>query len=153
RFLGVHLTRGVDGGVRVGPNAVPALSREGYDRRAVRPRGLASSLTRPGCWQLARRRWRSRTGALRRSPTRPACSRAVRRLLPAVTEEDLVPAAAGVRAQAVLRDGTLVDDFLIRQTPRAVHVLNAPSPAATACLPIGREVARRALAALAEGAR
>ncbi|MGW7223919.1 L-2-hydroxyglutarate oxidase [Streptomyces sp. NPDC054826] len=152
-FLGVHLTRGVDGGVHVGPNAVPALAREGYDRRTVRPRELASTLTWPGSWQLARRHWRYGAGELHRSLSKPAFTRAVRRLLPAVTEEDLVPAAAGVRAQAVLRDGTLVDDFLIRQTPRAVHVLNAPSPAATACLPIGREVARRALAALAEGAR
>ncbi|NEA84877.1 L-2-hydroxyglutarate oxidase [Streptomyces sp. SID7958] len=152
-FLGVHLTRGVDGGVHVGPNAVPALAQEGYDRRTVRPRELASTLTWPGSWQLARRHWRYGAGELHRSLSKPAFTRAVRRLLPAVTEEDLVPAAAGVRAQAVLRDGTLVDDFLIRQTPRAVHVLNAPSPAATACLPIGREVARRALAALAEGAR
>ncbi|MFC8986342.1 L-2-hydroxyglutarate oxidase [Streptomyces sp. NPDC057115] len=152
-FLGVHLTRGVDGGVHVGPNAVPALAREGYDRRTVRPRELASTLTWPGSWQLARRHWRYGAGELHRSLSKPAFTRAVRRLLPAVTEEDLVPAAAGVRAQAVLRDGTLVDDFLIRETPRAVHVLNAPSPAATACLPIGREVARRALAALAEGAR
>ncbi|MYS26754.1 L-2-hydroxyglutarate oxidase, partial [Streptomyces sp. SID7804] len=78
---------------------------------------------------------------------------AVRRLLPAVRAEDLVPAPAGVRAQAVLRDGTLVDDFLIEETARAVHVLNAPSPAATACLPIGREVARRALAGLAAAGR
>ncbi|NEC26866.1 L-2-hydroxyglutarate oxidase [Streptomyces sp. SID8111] len=152
-FLGVHLTRGVDGGVHVGPNAVPALAREGYDRRTVRPRELASTLTWPGSWQLARRHWRYGAGELHRSLSKPAFTRAVRRLLPAVTEEDLVPAAAGVRAQAVLRDGTLVDDFLIRETPRAVHVLNAPSPAATACLPIGREVARRALAALAEEAR
>ncbi|WP_344013975.1 L-2-hydroxyglutarate oxidase [Streptomyces thermospinosisporus] len=147
-FLGVHLTRGTDGGVHVGPNAVPALAREGYDWRTVRPRELAGTLAWPGAWQLARRHWRYGAGELHRSLSRSAFTEAVRRLLPAVTEDDLVPAAAGVRAQAVLRDGTLADDFLIQQTPRAVHVLNAPSPAATASLPIGREIARRALAAL-----
>ncbi|NED23048.1 L-2-hydroxyglutarate oxidase, partial [Streptomyces sp. SID9913] len=91
-FLGVHLTRGVDGGVHVGPNAVPALAREGYDRRTVRPRELASTLTWPGSWQLARRHWRYGAGELHRSLSKPAFTRAVRRLLPAVTEEDLVPA-------------------------------------------------------------
>ncbi|NJP52004.1 L-2-hydroxyglutarate oxidase [Streptomyces sp. SBST2-5] len=147
-FLGVHLTRGTDGGVHVGPNAVPALAREGYDWRTVRPRELAGTLAWPGAWQLARRHWRYGAGELHRSLSRSAFTEAVRRLLPAVTEDDLVPAAAGVRAQAVLRDGTLADDFLIQRTPRAVHVLNAPSPAATASLPIGREIARRALAGL-----
>ncbi|WP_424879428.1 L-2-hydroxyglutarate oxidase [Streptomyces sp. SLBN-8D4] len=147
-FLGVHLTRGIDGGVHIGPNAVPALAREGYDWRTVRPRELGATLAWPGSWQIARRHWRYGTGELRRSVSRRAFTTAVRRLLPAVTPDDLVPSAAGVRAQAVLRDGTLVDDFLIREGPRAVHVLNAPSPAATASLPIGREVARRALEAL-----
>ncbi|MFF7641459.1 L-2-hydroxyglutarate oxidase [Streptomyces canus] len=147
-FLGVHLTRGIDGGVHIGPNAVPALAREGYDWRTVRPRELGATLAWPGSWQIARRHWRYGTGELRRSVSRRAFTTAVRRLLPAVTPDDLVPSAAGVRAQAVLRDGTLVDDFLIREGPRAVHVLNAPSPAATASLPIGREVARRALETL-----
>ncbi|MFF8596601.1 L-2-hydroxyglutarate oxidase [Streptomyces sp. NPDC015220] len=148
-FLGVHLTRGIDGGVHIGPNAVPALAREGYGWGVVRPRELAGTLGWPGSWRIARRHWRYGAGELRRSVSKAAFAQAVRRLLPVVTEEDLVPAAAGVRAQAVLRDGTLVDDFLIREGARAVHVLNAPSPAATASLPIGREVARRALAALA----
>ncbi len=147
-FLGVHLTRGIDGEVHLGPNAVPALAREGYGWTTVRPRELASTLAWPGSWQIARRHWRYGAGELRRSLSKSAFTRAVRRMLPAVTEEDLVPAAAGVRAQAVLRDGTLVDDFLIREGARTVHVLNAPSPAATASLPIGREVARRALSAL-----
>ncbi|MEU9732382.1 L-2-hydroxyglutarate oxidase [Streptomyces sp. NPDC048002] len=149
-FLGVHLTRGVDGEVHVGPNAVPALAREGYDWGTVRPQDLALTLGWPGAWAMARRHWRYGAGELRRSLSRSAFTAAVRRLLPAVTEDDLVPAAAGVRAQAVLRDGTLVDDFLIREGARTVHVLNAPSPAATASLPIGREVARRALAVLAD---
>ncbi|MFE9446433.1 L-2-hydroxyglutarate oxidase [Streptomyces sp. NPDC006602] len=148
-FLGVHLTRGMDGGVHIGPNAVPALAREGYGWGVVRPREVAGTLGWPGAWRMARRHWRYGAGELRRSVSKGAFVEAVRRLLPAVEEEDLVPAAAGVRAQAVLRDGSLVDDFLIREGARAVHVLNAPSPAATASLPVGREVARRALAALA----
>ncbi|MER7201858.1 hydroxyglutarate oxidase [Streptomyces sp. CB01635] len=147
-FLGVHLTRGIDKSVHVGPNAVPALALEGYDWSTVRPRELGATLAWPGSWRIARRHWRYGAGELRRSVSRDAFTAAVRRLLPAVTADDLVPAPAGVRAQAVLRDGTLVDDFLIREAPRTVHVLNAPSPAATASLPIGREVARRALAAL-----
>ncbi|MEV7773125.1 L-2-hydroxyglutarate oxidase [Kitasatospora sp. NPDC086791] len=158
-FLGVHLTRGIHGDVHVGPNAVPALAREGYDWRTVRPRDLAGTLAFPGTWRIARRHWRYELGELHRSLSKRAFTTAVRRLLPAVSAEDLVPAAAGVRAQAVARDGSLLDDFAFagfdpadpRSPRRAVHVLNAPSPAATASLPIGREVARRALAALAAG--
>nr|WP_202459641.1 L-2-hydroxyglutarate oxidase [Streptomyces sp. SID1328] len=144
-FLGVHLTRGLDGGVHVGPNAVPALAREGYGWGVVRPRELAATAGWPGAWALARRHWRYGAGELRRSLSKPAFLDAVRRLVPGVEERDLVRAPAGVRAQAVTRDGALVDDFLIREGARAVHVLNAPSPAATASLPIGREVSRRTL--------
>lgn len=147
-FLGVHLTRGIDGDVHIGPNAVPALAREGYGWGVVRPSEVGATVAWPGVWRMARRHWRYGAGELRRSVSRGAFAEAVRRLLPAVTLDDLVPAAAGVRAQAVLRDGALVDDFLIREGARAVHVLNAPSPAATASLPIGREVARRALGVL-----
>lgn len=147
-FLGVHLTRGIGGGVHVGPNAVPALAREGYGWGVVRPRDLADELAWPGSWRMAARHWRYGAGEIRRSVSKSAFAEAVRRLLPAVTAADLVASAAGVRAQAVLRDGTLVDDFLIQEAPRTVHVLNAPSPAATASLPIGREIAGRALAAL-----
>ncbi|MFI5875775.1 L-2-hydroxyglutarate oxidase [Streptomyces sp. NPDC051445] len=148
-FLGVHLTRGIDGGVHIGPNAVPALAREGYGWGVVRPREAMATATWPGVWRMGRQHWRYGVGELRRSVSKGAFVDAVRRLLPAVEEADLVRATAGVRAQAVLRDGGLVDDFLIREGARAVHVLNAPSPAATASLPIGREVARRALGALA----
>jgi L-2-hydroxyglutarate oxidase len=144
-FLGVHLTRGIDGGVHIGPNAVPALAREGYGWGVVRPRELAGTVAWPGSWAIARRHWRYGAGELRRSVSKGAFLEAVRRLLPGAEAGDLVPAPAGVRAQAVLRDGTLVDDFLIREGARAVHVLNAPSPAATASLPIGREVGRRVL--------
>jgi L-2-hydroxyglutarate oxidase len=147
-FLGVHLTRGIDGGVHIGPNAVPALAREGYGWGTVRPRELAGTLAWPGSWAIARRHWRYGAGELHRSVSRAAFLGAVRRLLPGVQATDLVRAPAGVRAQAVLRDGTLVDDFLIREGARAVHVLNAPSPAATASLPIGREIGRRALGML-----
>ncbi|UQX02163.1 L-2-hydroxyglutarate oxidase [Streptomyces sp. RerS4] len=144
-FLGVHLTRGIGGGVHVGPNAVPALAREGYGWGTIRPRDLADELTWPGSWRMAGRHWRYGAGEIHRSLSKRAFTEAVRRLLPAVTEADLTPAKAGVRAQAVLRDGTLVDDFLIREAPRTVHVLNAPSPAATASLPIGQEIATRTL--------
>ncbi|WP_234346947.1 L-2-hydroxyglutarate oxidase, partial [Streptomyces rimosus] len=147
-FLGVHLTRGIDGSVHIGPNAVPALAREGYDWRTVRPADLAGTLAYPGSWHIARRHWRYGAGELHRSLSRRAFTEAVRRLLPAIREEDLRPSPAGVRAQAVLPDGTLADDFLITETPSIVHVLNAPSPAATASLPIGREIAGRALGML-----
>lgn len=150
-FLGVHLTRGIEDTVHIGPNAVPALAREGYTRSKLSPRDLASSLSYPGAWRIARRHWRYGAAELHHSLSKPAFTSAVRRLLPEITESDLRPALAGIRAQAVLRDGTLVDDFLFAQGPRTVHVLNAPSPAATASLPIGREIARRALAAAAGG--
>ncbi|GAA2740132.1 L-2-hydroxyglutarate oxidase [Kitasatospora cinereorecta] len=158
-FLGVHLTRGIHGDVHVGPNAVPALAREGYDWRTVRLRDLAETVRFPGTWQIARRHWRYEVGELHRSLSKRAFTAAVRRLLPAVGEADLVPAGAGVRAQAVAADGSLLDDFAFAgfdpadpgSARRVVHVLNAPSPAATASLGIGREVARRALAALEAG--
>ncbi|WP_190108390.1 L-2-hydroxyglutarate oxidase [Streptomyces cinnamoneus] len=148
-FLGVHLTRGIDGTVHVGPNAVPALAREGYGWGVVRPGDLAGTVAFPGTWRMARRHWRYGAGEVRRSLSKGSFTEAVRRLLPEVRADDLIPAPSGVRAQAVLRDGTLVDDFLFAESPRMVHVLNAPSPAATASLPIGREVARRVLAGLA----
>ncbi|KJY41786.1 hydroxyglutarate oxidase [Streptomyces sp. NRRL B-1568] len=147
-FLGVHLTRGIDGRVHVGPNAVPALAREGYGWGVVRPRELAGTVAYPGAWRIARRHWRYGAGEVRRSLSKRAFTEAVRRLLPEVSEGELIPAPSGVRAQAVLQDGTLVDDFLFAESARMVHVLNAPSPAATASLPIGREVARRVLAGL-----
>nr|WSX78699.1 L-2-hydroxyglutarate oxidase [Streptomyces sp. NBC_00899] len=147
-FLGVHLTRDVHGGVHLGPNAVPALAREGYGRWTVRPRDLAGTAAYPGTWRIARRHWRQEAGEVLRSVSKRAFTANARRLLPALRPADLRPAPAGVRAQAVLPDGTLVDDFRFAGSPPFVHVLNAPSPAATAALPIGREVAGRVLAAL-----
>jgi L-2-hydroxyglutarate oxidase len=140
-FLGVHLTRGLDGVVHLGPNAVPALAREGYRRRDVSARDLADSLRYPGAWRLARRYGRVGAGEMVRSLVGRSFVAAVRRMLPDVRAEDLRPAPAGVRAQAVGRDGRLVDDFLFRRTGAVLHVLNAPSPAATASLLIGRRIA------------
>ena len=146
-FLGVHATRGVDGHVHAGPNAVLALAREGYSWGTVRPRELARSLTYPGMIKVARQHWRYGLGEVRRSLSKRAMVRQIQRMLPEVRAQDLVPAGAGVRAQAVRADGTLLDDFLFAeqgQGPGAVlHVLNAPSPAATAALPIGREILER----------
>jgi L-2-hydroxyglutarate oxidase len=146
-FLGVHATRGVDGHVHVGPNAVLALAREGYAWGTVRPAELARALAYPGLLRLARRHWRYGLGEVRRSLSRPAMAERVRRLLPDVRAEHLEPAGAGVRAQAVRPDGALVDDFLFVEQGKGagsvLHVLNAPSPAATAALPIGREILAR----------
>lgn len=149
-FLGVHLTRGVDGSVHIGPNAVPALRREGYRWRQVSARDLAGTLSYRGFWRLARANWRDGAMEVRRSLSRRLFAEAARRLVPDVREEDLRPAAAGVRAQAVAADGRLVDDFLVVETPTALHVLNAPSPAATASLPIGAELADRVVARLGD---
>jgi (S)-2-hydroxyglutarate dehydrogenase len=148
-FLGVHLTRGISGDVHVGPNAVLALRREGYSWAQVAPRELAATLAYPGMWRIAGRHWRYGAGEMLRSVVKPAMVRAVRRMLPEVTAADLVRAPAGVRAQAVRPDGDLVDDFLITGGERTVHVLNAPSPAATAALPIGDEIATRVTRRLA----
>ena len=140
-FLGVHLTRGVDGGVHAGPNAVPALAREGYTWGDVNLIDLAGTLGYPGFWRLARRHHRSGLAEVGRSLSSRRFADSVRRLVPELREEDLVPAPAGVRAQAVRPDGTLVDDFLVERHGRVVHLLNAPSPAATASLEIARHVA------------
>lgn len=140
-FLGVHLTPTVDGRVEAGPNAVLALSRHGYRWRALSPRDLAAALTYPGFWRMAGRHWRYGAGEVRRSLSRRAFLREVRRLVPGLGPRDLRRGGAGVRAQAVARDGSLVDDFRIAEQERAVHVLNAPSPAATAALAIGEEIA------------
>nr|WP_103501123.1 L-2-hydroxyglutarate oxidase [Streptomyces sp. SM14] len=150
-FLGVHLTRAPDGSVHAGPNAVPAASREGYRRTTLSVEDIAETVRYPGTRRLAARHWRTGTVELRRSLSRHAFAAAVRRLLPAITAEDLLPAPAGVRAQAVLPDGTLADDFRFAEGPHTVHVLNAPSPAATAAFPIGREIAARVLGRLAGG--
>lgn len=140
-FLGVHLSPMVDGRITVGPNAVLGLAREGYRRGTVSARDLRELASYPGTWRMARREWRTGLGELRDSWWRRGYLRRVQRYCPSLTLDDLRPHPAGIRAQAVRRDGSLVDDFEIVSTDRQVHVLNAPSPAATSALPIGREIA------------
>jgi len=145
-FLGIHLTRGLDGVVHVGPNAVPALAREGYSWRVVSARDLAETLGYRGSWLLARKYGRVGAHEVTRSLIGRSLLKAAREMLPDLTMRDLRPSMSGVRAQAVARDGRLVDDFLFRRAGAVLHVLNAPSPAATACLPIGAHIARELLA-------
>jgi L-2-hydroxyglutarate oxidase len=136
-FLGVHFTKMIDGGVECGPNAVLAFSREGYTKLRVNLRDLAGSLTYPGFLRLAAKYWRTGAGEMWRSVSKRAFVHALSRLVPEIRSEHLDPAPAGVRAQALARDGSMVDDFLIDEGQRIVNVLNAPSPAATSSLRIG----------------
>jgi L-2-hydroxyglutarate oxidase len=142
-FLGVHLTRGIDGNVHVGPNAVLAFAREGYEWRQFDVRHLRETLGFSGFRRFAFRHWRFGLDEMTRSLSARRFTAAVRRLVPEIEREDLVPSRSGVRAQAIGADGELVDDFVIHSAGRAVHVLNAPSPAATASLEIGAEITRR----------
>ncbi|MFD2418161.1 L-2-hydroxyglutarate oxidase [Amycolatopsis pigmentata] len=141
-FLGVHLTRMLDGSVHAGPNAVLALRREGYRWRDISPADLAGVARFPGTWRLARK-YAFPTGLdeVRRSLSKRRFAASLARLVPAVGPDDIVRHGSGVRAQALLPDGSLVDDFLIETAPNQVHVLNAPSPAATSALEIARHVA------------
>ena len=148
-FLGVHLTRMIDGAVHAGPNAVLALAREGYTWSTVSTRDVVDAATWPGMWRLARRNVAPGAAEVLRSLSARAFARSLARLVPAITVADLRLAPAGVRAQAIRRDGTLVDDFLVKSAPRQVHVLNAPSPAATASFEIAHHVVRRLDAVLA----
>ncbi|MFN0199165.1 MAG: L-2-hydroxyglutarate oxidase [Planctomycetaceae bacterium] len=139
-FLGVHFTTTIHGGVECGPNAVLAFAREGYHLTTVNLYDLFESLTYPGFLRMASRNWRTGMGEMWRSISKAAFVKALQRLMPEIRSEHLIPAPAGVRAQALGRDGNLVDDFLITQTDRVVNVCNAPSPAATASLNVGRLV-------------
>jgi (S)-2-hydroxyglutarate dehydrogenase len=139
-FLGVHLTRMFDGRVECGPNAVLALAREGYGWGTIAPGELAQTLTFGGFLRLAVKYWQTGAGEIWRSISKRAFVRALQRLVPALEGKHLRPGRAGVRAQAVRRDGTLVDDFLFQRLGQQLHVLNAPSPAATASLAIGRSI-------------
>jgi L-2-hydroxyglutarate oxidase len=142
-FLGVHLTRGVNGHVHVGPNAVLAFAREGYEWRQIDLRHLRDTVRFAGFRRFARRNWRFGLDEMARSFSTRRFTSAVQHLVPEIERADLAPAPAGVRAQAVRADGELVDDFAFRQVGRALHVLNAPSPAATASLEIGTTIAER----------
>ncbi len=140
-FLGVHYTRAIDGAVEAGPNAVLAFKREGYRKRDVGLRDLAEILAYPGLWKLMAKHWKEGSAEMVRSFSKAAFVHSLQRLIPEIRADDLVPAAAGVRAQALRRDGSLVDDFHVLKSGRSVHVCNAPSPAATASLMIGEHIA------------
>jgi L-2-hydroxyglutarate oxidase len=137
-FLGVHFTRMITGGVECGPNAVLALAREGYHKTDINLRDLAETLTYPGFLRLAATYWQTGLGEMWRSFSKAAFVKALQHLIPAIQAEDLESAPAGIRAQAIAPDGALVDDFMFHETARIVNVCNAPSPAATASLNIGR---------------
>ncbi len=142
-FLGVHLTRRVDGEVWIGPNALLALARQGRRPWSVSPRDLADAVGFAGLWRLGAQHWRTGLDELWRDRVIPAALREVRRYVPEVSRDDVRRGPWGVRAQVLTRAGTLVDDFDLRTTGRVVHLLNAPSPAATSALAIGQELARR----------
>lgn len=146
-FLGAHFTRMIDGSVHAGPNAVPALSREGYDWKTRNRRDVNEILRSPGTWRLARKYWRTGIGEIHRSLSRTAFLKALQRLCPNLENSHLMPSTAGVRAQAIDRNGKLLDDFVFVNHGPAVHVLNAPSPAATASFAIGHQIARQLKAA------
>jgi len=147
-FLGVHFTRRIDGGVDAGPNAVLAFAREGYTLGTVNLRELAGALSYRGLWRFAVRNRRMVARELAQSMDRRRFIDRLRRLIPEIEDRDLVPGGSGVRAQAVLPSGEFLHDFFWQDGPGAVHVVNAPSPAATASLVIGEEIAGRAVAAL-----
>jgi L-2-hydroxyglutarate oxidase LhgO len=144
-FLGVHYTRKIAGGVEAGPNAVPAYAREGYTKSDVDLGYMAGLVTFPGFWVMAAKFWRMGLGEIYRSYSKGAFVKALQKLLPELGTDDVSPGGAGVRAQAMDTKGNLLDDFAIIEAPQAIHVLNAPSPAATASLVIGRAIVDKAL--------
>jgi L-2-hydroxyglutarate oxidase len=142
-FLGVHFTRMIDGGIHAGPNAVLSLKREGYKKTDFNLRDSIDILTYPAFWKLARKNMAEGVKEMIRSASKAAFVRSLQRLIPEIQAEDIVPAHAGVRAQALKSDGALVDDFMIVPGPNALHICNAPSPAATASLEIGQAIVDR----------
>lgn len=144
-FLGVHLSPTIDGRITVGPNAVLGFAREGYPKGSVRLRDVAAFAAFPGFWRFARTNARTGVAEMRDSAFRSGYLRAVGKYCPQLTLQDLRPYPAGIRAQAITRDGTSVEDFLFRETERQLHVCNAPSPAATSAIPIGEMIAKRLL--------
>jgi len=142
-FLGIHLTRMIDGSVTLGPNAVLGWARESYEKYSFSSRDTMEFLRFPGFWRLLAKHVRSGLDEFRNSMSKARYLAACRKYCPSLQLDDLLPYEAGIRAQAVLRDGTLVHDFLLKETPRMMHVCNAPSPAATSALPIGRMIVER----------
>jgi L-2-hydroxyglutarate oxidase len=143
-FLGVHFTRMIHGGVEAGPNAVLAFKREGYSWEDFSPRDTLKMFAYPGFWKMVSKYWQTGLGEMYRSISREAFVKALQKLIPELRMQDVHPAGSGVRAQAVAPDGSLVDDFRIVETERMVHVLNAPSPGATASISIGKTIAEMA---------
>ena len=143
-FLGVHFTRMAKGGVEAGPNAVLAYAREGYSHRQVNLNDLWQTVSFRGFWAMTGKYWQTGFGELYRSLSKTAFVRALQQLVPEIRASDLVAGGAGVRAQAVSANGALVDDFVIKQSRNAIHILNAPSPGATASLAIGRQICEMA---------
>jgi len=150
-FLGVHFTRRITGRVDAGPNAVLALAREGYRHSDINARDLASSVFFQGFWRMAGKHWRNALGEWHRSLSKRAFVRALQRLLPEIRDSDLVRGGSGVRAQALKPDGALVDDFQFVPSGKVLHVLNVPSPAATASLMIGKTIIDTAASSLGLG--
>ena len=142
-FLGIHLTRMIDGGVTVGPNAVLGFAREGYPKLSINLRDVAQYLLFPGLWKVLARYRKSIPAELAGSLSKRLYLKECRKYCPSLTEDDLLPYTAGIRAQAVTREGVLVHDFLFMDTARSLHVCNAPSPAATSAIPIGQMIAAR----------
>lgn len=147
-FLGIHLTRMIDGGVTVGPNAVLGWAREGYPKFAISARDVAEFVRFPGFWKVIRANMKAGALEMANSLSKRRYLAECRKYCPSLTMADLQPMEAGIRAQALLRDGTLVHDFLFRETERMLHVCNAPSPAATSALPIGEMIAGKVSAKL-----
>lgn len=145
-FLGIHLTRMIDGGVTVGPNAVLGFAREGYPKFSVNWKDIADYTSFPGFWKTIAAHWKSGVREIRDSLSKRAYLEECRKYCPLLTVDDLMPERAGIRAQAVLRDGTLVHDFLFVETARMLHVCNAPSPAATSAIPIASMIADKCAA-------
>jgi L-2-hydroxyglutarate oxidase LhgO len=143
-FLGVHFTRRITGGIEAGPNAVLALKREGYHKTDFNLRDALETVAFPGFWHMTAKYWRSGVGEYYRSLNKQAFTRALQKLVPEIQASDLEPAGAGVRAQALDRNGRLLDDFAIVRSKRMIHVCNVPSPAATASLVIGEQIAQMA---------
>ena len=146
-FLGVHLSPTIDGDITVGPSAVLGLAREGYPKFSVDVRDVARMAAFPGLWRVARNNVGLGLHEIRNSLFKGSYLRECRKYAPTLQKADLLPYEAGIRAQAVRRDGTLIHDFVIEETARMLHVLNSPSPAATAALPIGQHLADRRSAA------
>lgn len=140
-FLGVHFTRMIDGSIHAGPNAVLSLKREGYSKFSFDIAEAWSSLSYPGFWKLAAEHWQEGMQEFYRSLSKQEFVKSLQKLIPEVQSEDLIPSEAGVRAQALNPDGSLIDDFLIKYHERTIHVCNAPSPAATASFEIGDDIA------------